>query len=162
MQNDILKNSAFESCKLSNAALQVRLRQKLAITALRSVGEDLRKRGGIWRFTDKKTNAEGIGLEISFGHIKMPFLLTILIHEKVVNTPTLWLHKDTHISMGIEYREDNSTEDDTNVVKSWVQVCNTQNAEHLPIGIIDHLYQSHSCVAVLELLYVLNVLNNKI
>jgi hypothetical protein len=45
MQNDILKNSAFESLQLSNAALQVRLRQKLAITALRNVGEDLRKRG---------------------------------------------------------------------------------------------------------------------
>jgi hypothetical protein len=51
MQNDILKNSAFESCKLSNAALQVRLRQKLAITALRSAKEDLRKRGNLvfWR-----------------------------------------------------------------------------------------------------------------
>jgi hypothetical protein len=118
--------------------------------------------GGIWGFTDEKVNAEGIGLEISFGNIKMPFLLTILIHEKVVNTSKLWLHKDTHISMGVEYRGDNSPEDDTNVVKSWVQSCNTPNCENLPLGIIDHLYQSHSCIAVLELLYLLNVLNNKI
>jgi hypothetical protein len=53
MQNDVLKNSVFEKPpptppkeerKLSNAVLQVRLHQKLAITALRSRGEDLRKR----------------------------------------------------------------------------------------------------------------------
>jgi uncharacterized FlgJ-related protein len=45
LKNHFLKNFVIESYQLSMTALQVRLRQKLAITALRNRREDLRKQG---------------------------------------------------------------------------------------------------------------------